>query len=642
LPSAVQLEVHLVADRFLRTASARRTLLAVVPTTVLVAVLMNLLLDLAGGDPAFMPTVDRVAVFAVSTLVLWSAVVLVLAATGRLWPTVALCLVVLMAVAFANSQKLSFRFEPLYPTDLEFVGQPAFLFAMVEDKLPPFLVLVGLVMGICLLGHRITRQAFPSPVRSPDPGTRRRWVALRVGTVLGASAVLVQASGFSTTGNPVKGLYEAGGAEWQEWSQTRNYATNGFVAGFLYNVDNPVMTPPPGYGRAVMAELTDRYSARAQVLNSGRDADALNGVNVVLVLSESFTDPLRVSPLRFAEDPIPFVRQLSSRIKAGQTLATNYGGGTANMEFAALTGQSLVQFTPQTNTPYQQVVPQFKTYPSAARLFSSMGHRTVAIHPYSSEIYMRDVVYASLGFEAFLSEDAFRGTSSHTRFTPDADAFDEVLRQIQTHDDPAFINLVTMQNHVPYQDQFDDPVRVLGASDDDEANAVGNYARGLRLTDSAVQDFLADLSSSSEKTVVLFYGDHHPSVWSEATRQDVEPRVLREMPLFVWSNFGEDEPESLPTTSANYFMNLVFDEIGAALPPYYALLNDLYEELPAAEPGFMIGPDNQLIEHDDLSARAKRLLRDYRLVQYDFSMGERYALDEMFYPTDDSPLQAAD
>jgi phosphoglycerol transferase MdoB-like AlkP superfamily enzyme len=634
-----------VADRSLRTASVRRTLLAVVPATVLVAILMNLLLDrpsVVGVDPAMMSRGHRAAVFAVSTLVLWKAVIFLLAALGRFWLTVALCLMVSMTVAFANSEKLFLRFEPLYPTDLQFVGQPAFLLAMTGNNLPFFLMLVGLTLGICLLGYRLTGQPFPTPIKATRPATRRRWIALRVGVVLTTSAILVQANDFSAEHNRLKNLYRAAGVEWQEWSQVSNYTTNGFVAGFLYNMGNPIMAPPPSYGRAAMAELADVYSARARTLNKSRSRDALTDVNVVLVLSESFTDPLRVSPLRFAEDPIPFVRQLSKSTKTGQALAANYGGGTANMEFAALTSQSLVQFTPQTSTPYQQVVPQFETYPSAAWLFSSMGHRTVAVHPYKPEIYMRDVVYPSLGFELFVSQDDFQASSIQTRFTPDADAFDEVLRQIKAHDDPAFINLITVQNHMPYIDQYDNPVSVSGTSHSDEKNAAGNYARGLSLTDAALGEFLERLSSSQEKTVVLFYGDHHPALWSESTRRNLEPRTLREMPLFVWSNFGEDKRESLPTTSANYFMNLVFEEAGAALPPYYALLNDLYEEIAAAEPGFMVGPDNQLVEHDDLSARAKRLLRDYRLVQYDFSVGKRYALDEMFYPTDDISLQAAD
>jgi hypothetical protein len=45
----------------------------------------------------------------------------------------------------------------------------------------------------------------------------------------------------------------------------------------------------------------------------------------------------------------------------------------------------------------------------------------------------------------------------------------------------------------------------------------------------------------------------------------------------------------------------------------------------------MIGPNNELTSPDNLSRRAKRLLRDYRLVQYDLSMGERYSLEDMFY-----------
>ena len=31
-------------------------------------------------------------------------------------------------------------------------------------------------------------------------------------------------------------------------------------------------------------------------------------------------------------------------------------------------------------------------------------------------------------------------------------------------------------------------------------------------------------------------------------------------------------------------------------------------------------------------ANIQRLLEDYRLVQYDFSIGERYVVDEMWYP----------
>jgi hypothetical protein len=48
------------------------------------------------------------------------------------------------------------------------------------------------------------------------------------------------------------------------------------------------------------------------------------------------------------------------------------------------------------------------------------------------------------------------------------------------------------------------------------------------------------------------------------------------------------------------------------------------------EHGMMIGPDNSLIERTALSPRAQELLADYRLVQYDLSVGERFSERALF------------
>jgi hypothetical protein len=44
-----------------------------------------------------------------------------------------------------------------------------------------------------------------------------------------------------------------------------------------------------------------------------------------------------------------------------------------------------------------------------------------------------------------------------------------------------------------------------------------------------------------------------------------------------------------------------------------------------------VSPSGQEIAETSLSAKGKALLRDYRMVQYDFSLGERYAVDRMWY-----------
>jgi hypothetical protein len=136
---------------------------------------------------------------------------------------------------------------------------------------------------------------------------------------------------------------------------------------------------------------------------------------------------------------------------------------------------------------------------------------------------------------------------------------------------------------------------------------------------------LDELTRSDEKTLVIFYGDHLPGAVydDDVIRANWERRT--ETPFFLWSSFSDLPATRLPTTSPIYFMPLAFEALGAQVPPYYALLTDLHDEVPNLSLG-------QPIDQSELSSRARTLLNDLRLVQYDFSVGERYVTDEMFHP----------
>ena len=82
-------------------------------------------------------------------------------------------------------------------------------------------------------------------------------------------------------------------------------------------------------------------------------------------------------------------------------------------------------------------------------------------------------------------------------------------------------------------------------------------------------------------------------------------------------------------------MPYVFDLVGEPLPPYYELLSDVAEQIGALEPR----PDRDPGRHRDHRGRPHRrssssCCTTTELVQYDFSIGERYAVDEMWYPFD--------
>ena len=71
------------------------------------------------------------------------------------------------------------------------------------------------------------------------------------------------------------------------------------------------------------------------------------------------------------------------------------------------------------------------------------------------------------------------------------------------------------------------------------------------------------------------------------------------------------------------FCNLVIE---------YMLLLELHEQVPAMRAGRLYDGEGRRIDPDDLSPEARQLLHDYRLVQYDLSVGQHWSQDAMFYP----------
>ena len=620
----------------------RRVVGACVPglaETAALAVLCNAALELgqltgAEGYPWMQKTPSYALLFLLGTLVLWLLIGLVHAVVGRFSVTVAVAVTATAVVAVADYEKVRLRREPIYPSDWEFAYDAGFLTRMIGLRVVLLLVLgilVAAVAGVAALRvvrRRLERRASRRSPRPPAQSQRTRTV-LRVASGTLCLVSLVHVAHFNSPGNAARAAYETFGASWRPWSQQRNYLGNGFVGGFLYNLGVPEMSRPAGYSAAQMNRVTARYAAAAERINRSRTPGGLDDVNVVMVLSESFSDPRALRGVRLDEDPIPFVHRLMRTTMAGRMLARNIGGGTANMEFEALTGMSLSNFPPQVRVPYQMLVPRYESFPSAVEWFERHGHRTVAMHPFTTEMYRRREVYRIFGFDDFIYDRRMHNRSrvGHHAYISDAAAFDELHRTITATREPVFVNLVTMQNHIPYAGRYDDPVTVTDAAGT-VLDGVGQYARGLWHTDRALERLLDRLRRSREKTVVLFYGDHLPGNYPRSVLTANRNRTLHQTPFLVWANFGKPGGPQ-PTISPSHFMDLVLQRADAPVPPYFALLEELRAEVPAMDGGFMIDADDRRVDEAQLSPRATRVLDDYRMVQYDLSVGKRYSLRAM-------------
>ena len=383
---------------------------------------------------------------------------------------------------------------------------------------------------------------------------------------------------------------------------------------------------------------------------------------MVYVLSESFSNPMRVPGLQLNKNPMPFISSLKEKTDSGLMLSSGYGGGTANLEYMSLTGLSMVNFNSSLTSPYQQLVPNSSWTPTINRYWGSEGN-SVAFHPYEPSMYSRSINYKKFGFSKFY---ALEGPNiiSHKKmldkspYVSDSSAYDSAVESISASKKPQFVQVVTMQNHMPYRNWYKNNDFVAKAKDgspnlgQSETSSIETYAKGVNYTDHATQKFLENLDSIDKPVTVVFYGDHLPGVYSTASADQNNSLDLHLTDYFIWSNRKAIETNKIKNihkntySSPNFFISQVASHTNSKVSPYIAFLTRLHDKVSAMEPpvvnkiqGWDRIPEGQSIylnNHgkpmiaNNMNKETKQLLHDYRLIQYDITAGKHYLKNTNF------------
>ena len=356
---------------------------------------------------------------------------------------------------------------------------------------------------------------------------------------------------------------------------------------------------------------------------------------------------------------MPNIHALEGTTTSGLMLSPGIGGGTANIEHQALTGLSLALFDNSMQSPYQELVPHQKTPYTFNQIWNDAYGKngSVAFHPYFKNMYLRDSNYKKFGFSKLYSLDSkppitHQDHIDSSPYVSDAASYQNVLDSINSNDHTQFIQLVTMQNHAPYNDFYvDNQFKEADVSQlsDEEKQSIDNYAKGISLTDQETADFLNQLNAVDKPVTVIFYGDHLPGIYSTATKDKNNTLVMHETDYFIWSNQASAsagvklDPQTAGYVSSNSFMALAAKHMNAKVSPYLEMLTQVQAQIPAisrlissndswgdGSTAYLDAEGNR-VKRKDLSKEANQLLNDYRLVQYDMSKGKGYLNDDGFF-----------
>lgn len=600
-----------------------RTIFYLLLSSMLMLIIMQVIYFFPNLDVTMTWIAHHVNLMFLASTIILGVSVLFFCFFNNLILAISLSSLVMLIVAIANYYKMLVVGEPIYPSDLSMISNIDEIIGYVKNLLSPTLI-IGLLVIIALLAilSFICRKGFK--------------LTMKLRVIFFAIFIAYLASIFYYEKSPLKPLVNST-VYFTKWNQLNNYQQNGFLFGFITNLQNDLMIKNDHYTEANLQKIMDDYTKKAEDYNES--ADLSQQPNIITIVSESLSDPTVFNQLTFSEDPLPNLRQYLETYSSGHFLSPFKGNRTANVEFEYLVGftNSLLL---EGTIPFQQALSSKPEIPSFISFMDQLGYTSVAIHPNNAAFYKRSQVYPALGFDEFLSIDKMKHLDyiDSQKYVSDQSVFDELYAELEAADRPIFAYGLTMANHIAIFDKKfgENTIEVLDANGEHNTE-METYAEGLKQTDLALKEFITKIENYDEPTLVIFFGDHLINFQSDIHEQHgyiekdtdaLRAKLFFETPLLIMSNMDDFQIENIDDVSPIFIAPLILRELNSPLSPFYVFLLDLYEEFSVLHNNFKLDANQNQV--DELTEHQEQLLLILELIQYDILEGKEYTLSSFF------------
>lgn len=370
------------------------------------------------------------------------------------------------------------------------------------------------------------------------------------------------------------------------------YEDYGLPYCFMASLFNTGIDEPNGYSQETMDQISN--NGEITKTETGRSQEDLP--NVIFIQLESYFDVAEAEFFTTSEDATPNLHAMTQQYSSGYFKVPSVGAGTANTEFEVLTGMNMRYFGPG-EYPYKTIV-KFQPTESAATAFSALGYGTHALHNNGGNFYSRARVYNMMGFDTFTSKEFMNILqTTENGWSKDEILIDHILEAMDTTEQQDFVFGVSVQGHGDYPEEqvLENPkIKVEGIEDEALKNKWEYYVNQVYEMDKFAGDLVAAIEERGEPTVIVFYGDHLPTMGLEA--EDLKSRYLYNTNYVIWDNIGlAKEDRNIPS---------------------YQIMADVMERLDIHS--------GSVFNYHQERRQTRNYLADLELLQYDIMYGEQY------------------
>ena len=373
------------------------------------------------------------------------------------------------------------------------------------------------------------------------------------------------------------------------------YEDYGLPYCFMASVFNTGITEPNDYNEKTIVEISnDREITRNE---TGRGEDELP--NIIFIQLESYFDVEEAEFFTTSEDACPNLHAMYDQYSSGYFKVPSIGAGTANTEFEVLTGMNLRYFGPG-EYPYKTVLKN-QVSESAATALTKLGYGAHALHNNGGNFYSRARVFNNIGFDSYISKEFM----NILQMTENGWAKDDILIQhimdaMDSTKQQDFVFGISVQGHGDYPEErvIENPkILVEGIEDEAAKNKWEYYVNQVYEMDQFAGNLVKALEDRGEPSVVVFYGDHLPTMGLKA--EDLKSRYLYNTNYVIWDNIGlKKEDRNIPS---------------------YQIMSDVLDRLDIHS--------GTVFNYHQERRKTKNYLADLELLQYDILYGDQYVYD---------------
>lgn len=451
-------------------------------------------------------------------------------------PLIVAFLVICFVIGLANYFLMTFKGQPILPSDLLALKTAASVSAGYVYAIDQSVVLSYIVLG---LGITLTYFL---------PKAELHGSRVLVNSTIALSIVLAFGVWFAD-----EDIESAYGIHVDAWNVQQSYAQNGSALCFLKRTQDLTPKPPASYSAETADEVLQPYGSTEDEFVAFDDTEK---PSIVAIMNETFADLSLFDTVGHSYSRSSDFSAMRGTITSGNAYVSALGGGTCNSEFEFLTGASIGNLG---GGVYPYMLYDFSTADNIAGHLKSLGYGTTAIHPAEAGNWRRNQVYAQLGFDEFYDIESYRDVETLRGLVTDRATYDTVLDVLENTDEPQFIFDVTIQNHGGYLDNpgtepFPEEMKVSIDLDidPDDLSELNTYLGLIEQSEKDLRYLLRRLETLDEKVVLCFFGDHQPELvdlistleygknFDEFTLQEIQARYT--VPYVIWANYEVDEP----------------------------------------------------------------------------------------------------